>query len=149
MKDIGTNERLLYEILNDAYPNQWESDVTFIEGRKFRGDAVNRSHKIVIEIDGGIYPFYMTLANGKRVKANSGGHSSITGIQRDMAKSNFLTVHGWKLLRYTPESLRKRPFELIRDVRMLCGVDDSAQTSLNLDGLKQASIGQVQVKLIA
>lgn len=142
----GENERLLYEILNDSYPGAWKKDITFIEGRKFRGDAVNMEKKIVIEIDGGLHPFYMTLKNGQRVKASSGGHSSATGIQRDMTKNNFLTVNGWKLLRYTPESLRKRPFELIRDVRMLCGMDE-AQTPLCLDGLKQTTISQVQVKL--
>jgi very-short-patch-repair endonuclease len=141
-----SNEMLLYELLNEAYPKEWKSDVTIIKGRKYRGDAVNESRKIVVEIDGGIHPFYMTLKNGQRVKAVSGGHSSASGIERDMAKSNFLAVNGWKLLRYTPESLRKRPFELIRDVRFLCGEDESQRT-LCLDRLKQSTISQVQVKI--
>ena len=144
----GMNERLLWELLNEAYPNQWETDVIIIEGRKYRGDAINRSKKIVVEIDGGLHPFYMTLKDGRRVKATSGGHSSVAGIERDMQKSNFLAVNGWKLLRYTPECLVKRPFELMRDVRLLCGAStDENQTTLNLDGLKQSTIGQVQVKL--
>jgi very-short-patch-repair endonuclease len=142
----GENERLLYELLNEAYPGQWVSEYKGIEGRGFRFDAANPTLKIAIEIDGGIHPFYMTLKNGQRVKAASGGHSSASGIERDMQKSNFLAVNGWKLLRYTPESLRKRPFELIRDVRLLCG-DDNSQSTLSLDGLKQTTIEQVQVKI--
>lgn len=149
----GENELLLHKLLNESWPGEWEADVTFIEGRKYRGDAVNRIKKVVVEIDGGLHPFYMTLKDGRRVKATSGGHSSLAGIERDMAKSNFLTVNGWKLLRYTPESLKKRPFELMRDVRMLCGVSmDETQTTLSLDGakveiVKQTSTNQMQIKL--
>jgi very-short-patch-repair endonuclease len=117
----GENERLLSEILNDAYPREWEQDVTFLEYRKYRGDAVNRKRKIVIEIDGGTHPFWMTTKEGKKIKATTGGHSSPDGIQRDMEKSNEAQVAGWKYLRYTPQTLRKTPHKIILDVRLLCG----------------------------
>jgi len=145
----GENERLLYEILNDAYPGEWQSDVTFLEGRRYRGDAVNSNRKIVIEINGGTHPFYITLKNGKKVLAEKGGHSSPEGIERDYEKNNALVVDGWKLLIFTPNQLRKKPFMLISAVRQLCGYVDTAQQKLSLDGLKQTKLkDQVQVRLV-
>lgn len=49
--------------------------------------------KIAIEVDGGIY-----------AKGNS-GHSSGTGIKRDMDKNNLLVASGWRLIRVTPSEL--------------------------------------------
>jgi len=144
----GANERLLYEILNESYPGEWQSDVTFLEGRRYRGDAVNTKRKIVIEINGGTHPFYITLKNGKKVLAEKGGHSSPEGIERDYEKNNALVVGGWKLLIYTPNQLRKTPFMLISAVRQLCGYVDNAQTTLSLDGMTQTKLKeQLQVKL--
>lgn len=127
------NERLLYEILNDAWPNQWKSEFAGINGRKFRFDAANPEKKIAIEIEGGLW--------------NYGRHNRPLGMEADMKKYNAAVLDGWKVLRYSPETLRKRPYELIRDVRMLCGSDDKAQTMLDLDGCKQATISQAQTKI--
>ncbi len=143
----GENERLLHEILNDAYPGEWQQDTTFLAGRKYRGDAVNAKRKIVIEINGGTHPFYMTLKDGRRVLATKGGHSSIEGLERDYEKNNAAVVAGWKVLIYTPTQLREKPFLLISAVRQLCGYVDEVQQTLSLDGLKQQTIEQVQVKL--
>ena len=130
----GENERLLHEILNEAYPGEWKQDTTFLEGRKYRGDAVNEKRKIVIEIEGGVWI--------------TGRHNQPIGMIQDMDKYNLAVVNGWKLLRYTPDTLRKAPWKLIKDVRLLCGVsEDPNQTKLSLDGLKQQKIGQVQVRL--
>lgn len=147
-KTSKMNERLLYEILNDAYPGEWETDVTFLEGLKFRGDAVNRKRKVVIEIDGGIFPFYITLKSGKRVLTTKGGHSSIDGILRDIKKNNAITRNHWSLLRYTPQQLKDSPHQIIYDVRMTCGIsDDPTSTQIDLAGVRQAKIEQVQVRL--
>jgi len=144
----GKNERLLWEILNDAYPGEWQSDVTFLEGRRYRGDAVNMKRKIVIEINGGTHPFYITLKNGKKVLAEKGGHSSPEGIERDYEKNNAAVVDGWKVLIYTPNQLKTKPGMLISAVRQLCGYVDNAQQTLCLDGLKQTKLKeQMQVKL--
>lgn len=143
----GENERLLHEILNDAYPGEWKQDCTFLEGRKYRGDAVNEKHKIVVEINGGTHPFYITLKNGKKVLADKGGHSSPEGLERDYEKNNAAVVAGWKVLIYTPNQLREKPWMIVSAVRQLCGYVDAGQTKLCLDGLKQQTIGQVQVRL--
>ncbi|QEL01580.1 hypothetical protein FKG96_12435 [Olivibacter sp. LS-1] len=61
--------------------------------RQYRIDYAIPTHKIAIEVDGGIW-----------MKGNS-GHSSGTGIKRDMEKSNLLQAMGWWLIRIEPSSL--------------------------------------------
>ncbi|PPK99009.1 hypothetical protein [Parapedobacter indicus] len=62
--------------------------------------------KIAIEQEGGIW-----------AKGNS-GHSSGTGIKRDMDKNNLLQSSGWRLIRRTPsELITNETLELIK--RML------------------------------
>ena len=130
----GENERLLYEILNESYPNEWVSEFKGISGRKFRFDAANPEKKIAIEIEGGLWMY--------------GRHNRPLGMIQDLEKYNLAVVEGWKVLRYAPETLRKAPWKLIADVRKLCGAsDDSQQQTLSLDGYKQASLDQIQIQL--
>lgn len=131
----GENERLLYEILNGAYPGKWKSNSKFLDGRKHKGDAINESEKILIEIEGGLWI--------------RGRHNQPIGYINDMEKYNLATLQGWRILRYTPETLRKTPWKLIKDVRLLCGASDEFQQTLSLDGCKQSKIDQVQVRLTA
>jgi hypothetical protein len=61
--------------------------------------------KIAIEQEGGIW-----------AKGNS-GHSSGTGIQRDMDKNNLAISQGWAIIRRTPDQmLTSETIELIRSV---------------------------------
>lgn len=135
MTGLKTNERLLYEILNDAWPGEWESDTVFLTGRKYRGDAVNKKRKIIIEINGGIW-------------MPKGGHNTGFALERDYEKFNLAVLDNWKPLLYSPETLRKRPYKIIRDIRMLCGasLNDTEQTLLCLDAVKQPGIS-MQVKI--
>lgn len=130
----GENERLLYEILNEQYPGQWQNEFKVIEGRKFRFDCANPTLKIAIEIEGGLWL--------------TGRHNRPLGMIQDMEKYNLAVVEGWKVLRYAPETIRKTPWKLIADVRKLCGASDESQQTLSLDGYKQANLEQVQVKLL-
>lgn len=145
MRIKGENELLLYQILNKAYPNQWIGEHRGLEAigidkngkeyrRRFRFDAANPALKIAIEIEGGVWM-------GK-------GHTGGLHYQQDMEKYNLAVLEGWKVLRYTPETLRNNPYKLIRDVRMLCGAsDDPNSTQIDLTGVKQSKIEQVQVRL--
>lgn len=127
----GENERLLYEILNDAYPHQWESEHKGIEGRKFRFDCANPDKKIAIEIEGGIW-------------MSKGAHNTGIAMCKDMEKYNLAVLDGWKILRYTPEMLRKSPWRIIKDIRLLCGPSlADNQTALCFD---TASTGKMQVQ---
>jgi len=130
----GENERLLFEILNEAYPGQWVNEFAGINGRKFRFDCANPTLKIAIEIEGGIW-------------LPKGGHNTGISMEKDMEKYNLATVEGWKVLRYSPQTLRKTPWKLIKDVRVLCGTSYDEQTTLSLDGFKQTKIESVQVKI--
>jgi hypothetical protein len=131
----GANEKYLYEILNEAYPGQWVSEHKGIVDRKFRFDCANPTLKIAIEIEGGIW------------MGKVGGHTSGIGYQQNMDKYNCATLEGWRVLRYSPATLKKTPWKLIKDVRMLCGYKDISQTELSLDGYKQTKIETVQVKI--
>ncbi len=126
----GENERLLYEILNDAYPGRWEQEHKGINGRKFRFDCANPQEKIAIEIEGGIW-------------MPKGAHNTGIAMSKDMEKYNLAVLEGWKILRYTPECLRKTPWKIIKDIRILCGASDGNQTLLCFD---DASTGAIQIQ---
>lgn len=59
------------------------------------------SLKIAVEVEGGIW-----------AKGNS-GHSSGTGITRDMQKSTLANVNGWTLIRCTPTDIKDEPGKII------------------------------------
>jgi len=130
------NERYLFEILNEAYPKQWVSEHTGIKGRKFRFDAANPTLKIAIEVEGGIW------------LGKTGGHTSGIGYQQNMEKYNLAVMEGWKVLRYSPQTMKKTPWKIIADVRKLCGVSvDPNQKDLDFTGYKQTKIEQAQMRL--
>lgn len=131
----GINEKYLFEILNENYPDQWVSEYRAIEGRKFRCDAANPSKKICIEIEGGIF------------LGNKGGHTSGIGYTNNMEKYNLLTLDGWKVLRYSPKTLKSNPGIIISHIRQLCEYDDKGQQKLDFTGYKQAKIETAQVKI--
>lgn len=130
----GENERLLYEILNDVWPHQWVKEHKGINGRKFRFDCANPSQKIAIEIEGGIWVM--------------GRHNQPIGMKTDMDKYNLAVIEGWRVLRYTPDILRKQPWRIIKNIRELCGAsaNEAGQTMLCLDAV-QAPYITVQRKL--
>jgi len=65
----------------------------FCTDRQFRIDYAIPEFKIAIEQEGGIF-----------MKGNS-GHSSGTGIARDMEKNNLLVSKGWRLIRRQPNEM--------------------------------------------
>ncbi len=136
------NERLLIEILTENYPGQWVNEHMGIEGRQYRFDAANIRHKVAIEIEGGIHPYWTTI-RGKRVKVENGRHTRPNGYAEDCKKYNLAVINGWKILRYTSDQLRKTPWEMIRDLYTLIGAPTNKQAQLCLDG---ASTGAVQIQ---
>lgn len=126
----GLNERLLFDILNDAYPGQWVQEHKGLQGRKFRFDCANPDKKIAIEIEGGIW-------------LPKGAHNTGIAMSKDMEKYNLAVLEGWKVLRYSPETLNKRSWQIIKDVRILCGADPAGQTMLCFD---DASTGTMKIQ---
>lgn len=71
--------------------------------RRFRWDWAFVSYKILLEINGGVW------------KRGKSGHSSGTGIKRDMDKLNFATSLGWRTIAVEPSQLLKlETAELVR-----------------------------------
>jgi very-short-patch-repair endonuclease len=64
-------------------------------------DACGLVLKIAIEIQGGVW-----------AKGNS-GHSSGTGIMRDMDKATKANLDGWTLIQVTPSDINKEPGKVI------------------------------------
>lgn len=81
------------------------AEYRFNPKRRWRLDAAFVSHKIAIEIEGGVY--------------SNGRHTRSTGFIRDIEKYNALTLAGWALLRYTPQDLSDRPLQVIEEIRGL------------------------------
>ena len=66
--------------------NNFVREYKFLPDRRFRFDFADPKLKVAIEVEGGIY--------------HIGGHSSITGLIRDMEKNNLAVLNGWKVLRF-------------------------------------------------
>lgn len=67
---------------------------------KYRFDYCWPAVKVALEVEGGL--FGGKDAKGRQYK---GAHSSISGMLRDLAKYNGAAIHGWRVLRVTPDQL--------------------------------------------
>lgn len=78
----------------------------FCEGRMWRFDYAIPSHKIAIEVEGGVFK-ERTYRNKKGVLITTvgGRHNSSEGFLKDMEKYNKAAVLGWKVIRVVPTSL--------------------------------------------
>ena len=63
----------------------------FHPSRKWRLDFAWPTHKLALEVEGGVW--------------SGGKHGRGSGIVKDMEKSNGLACLGWRLLRVTPSEL--------------------------------------------
>jgi hypothetical protein len=70
-----------------------EAELQIIPGRKFLHDFGWPAFRVVIEVQGGVW------ARGKS------GHSSGTGIVRDMEKLSLTSVAGWRTIQVQPKDL--------------------------------------------
>lgn len=59
--------------------------------RKFRADFAIPSHRLLIEVQGGIF--------------SKQAHGSISGVLRDNERVNNATLRGWRILRVTPDEV--------------------------------------------
>ncbi len=68
-----------------------EPEFRFHPERKFRADWLVIGTKVLIDYEGGIF------STGKR------GHSSVSGIRRDIEKSNLAQICGYLVIRVAPD----------------------------------------------
>jgi hypothetical protein len=70
--------------------------------RRFRADAAYPALRILIEAEGGVTPF-RDPRTGKL--CTKGGHTSMTGFERDCAKYSEAAILGWCVIRFTRRML--------------------------------------------
>ena len=63
--------------------------------RKWLADWAWPEHKLIVEIEGGIF-------GNRRTGQRSGWHQSISGMLDDIEKYNEMTLLGYRLLRFVP-----------------------------------------------
>ncbi len=71
------------------------TELKFHPTRKWRFDYAIPSHKIAIEVEGGVW--------------SNGRHTRGSGFLKDMEKYNAATLMGWRLFRVTPQTLVSTP----------------------------------------
>lgn len=76
----------------------------YVPGRKFSADFHLPPYSLLIEVQGGIYPFARQRADGQTVIL-PGAHGSVEGIKADNTRLNLATLHGYQLLRFTPDDV--------------------------------------------
>lgn len=70
---------------------QVEPEFQMLATRKYKADWRVTGTNVLIEFEGGLF------AKSKQ------GHSSVTGILRDIEKYNLCAIAGWKVIRVTPK----------------------------------------------
>ncbi len=89
--DISESELLRLQASNSGFHGIRE--YRFDPLRRWRIDLAFPGLMLAVEIDGGAF--------------TEGRHTRGVGFVKDMEKSNALTLAGWRLLRFTPEQVRK------------------------------------------
>lgn len=97
---------LLWKSCAPAGYDEPQTQFIFHETRKWRFDFAWPDQKVAVEIDGGIYQKQAT------------GHRSISGVEKDMEKSNAAQAAGWCVLRFHAKDLDKRPKQMIEEVAL-------------------------------
>jgi hypothetical protein len=102
---------------------QAEREFVFAPPRRWRSDWRVKDTRILIEFEGGLY--------AKR----AAGHSSVTGIQRDIRKYNAAAIAGWIVIRITPEYIVKGyALKWVEDALKAIGA--------NLTGMNRSLVGE-------
>lgn len=65
----------------------------FCTTRRWRIDYAWPDHKLAVEVDGGAF--------------TQGRHTRGAGFVKDMEKQNALAIAGWRILRFTPQDVKK------------------------------------------
>lgn len=123
---INVGEELFWQQLADAkIQGGFEKQFKFDPNRGFEADFGHKKAKLLVEIDGGIY--------------TGQAHGSITGILKGMERSNHAAMHGYRMLRFTPDQVTKEvtAIEMVKDFLARHG---SKGAALNLDYLSPTEI---------
>lgn len=70
-----------------------QQEFKFMDNRKFRFDFAWIEEKLAVEIEGGVWI--------------QGRHTRGSGYVKDMEKYNLAAEAGWRVLRFTPQQIKK------------------------------------------
>lgn len=85
------NEAVFFALLKRAKIPAPETEFRFHPTRKHRMDFAWPSHKLAVEVEGGVW--------------SGGKHGRGSGIVKDMEKSSLAAAQGWRIIRVTPSEL--------------------------------------------
>ena len=91
MSQSELEELLAFQMRAAGLPEP-EREYRFHEKRRYRADFAWPDHRLLVEVEGGIW-------RGK------GGHNTGRGILRDIEKGNLAASNKWLLLRFAPEHI--------------------------------------------
>lgn len=77
-------------------------EFTFAPPRRFRFDFAWPEQKLAVEIQGGQW--------------NLGRHNRGGGSAKDNEKGNLAILHGWRVLKYATDDIKKRPIQVVEEV---------------------------------
>ncbi|MGE5513009.1 MAG: endonuclease domain-containing protein [Bacteroidota bacterium] len=98
---MSAPESLLEFHLTASKTGGWVREFVFAPPRKYRLDFAFIEEKLGVEVDGAIW-----------VK---GRHGTGTGITNDCEKMSLAAIHGWRIIRVTPEQVKQgKALEWIR-----------------------------------
>lgn len=66
----------------------FERQYRFAPPRRWLADFASPAHRLIVEVDGGIW--------------TNGRHTRGSGRVRDMERDNWCALNGWRVLRFTP-----------------------------------------------
>lgn len=78
------------------------AEYEFAEGRKFHADFALPLVKVLVEVEGGIFPF----RDEQEKKRAFGAHRGIKRMLSDMEKYNLAQSLGFRVYRFTPEQVK-------------------------------------------
>jgi very-short-patch-repair endonuclease len=111
-RQVATSSTLAFLALWQQLAPHWPTPTLehrFHPTRKWRFDlAWLAPYWLALEIDGSIW--------------QKGGHNTGKGMQRDREKDLAALKLGWRVVRITTDDLKKRPVQLVDDLKQLLGV---------------------------
>jgi very-short-patch-repair endonuclease len=89
---LSTPEELLALHIKACGLPEPKREYAFYVGRRFRSDFAWPDHKVLAEVEGGIW--------------TKGRHTRGSGYQSDCKKYNLAALNGFKVFRFTPDMIR-------------------------------------------
>ena len=106
MSDAEATFAYWLHILGATLPTP-QREYRFDARRKWRFDFAWVHERLAVEIEGGAY--------------TGGRHARGGGFERDAEKYNAATLAGWRVLRFTPQMLKRNPQAVIDQVGAALG----------------------------